>query len=182
MSVVNRSIGTDDPCPVQALEKVTATDLFYLRSMDEGMAVNVPYLLAQYLFRYAEGRKHGAKMFGGHFIARLTEHFGLLIEERLQGMTVVVRDLTKIYMDELVRLRICERLLEIPTWVAPRPERQQCLRLTWRCCSPYTSPVVLSEQPSANWNCLLSHPLKRYECNYVGANIGGTIFAILLHE
>ncbi|GKC32691.1 hypothetical protein Tco_1039985, partial [Tanacetum coccineum] len=28
-------------------------------------------------------------------------------------------------MDELVRLRICERLLEILTWVALGPERQQ---------------------------------------------------------
>ncbi|GJV28204.1 hypothetical protein Tco_1384652 [Tanacetum coccineum] len=43
----------------QAPEKVTATDLFYLRSMDRG-AANVPYLLAQYLFRHAEGRKSGA--------------------------------------------------------------------------------------------------------------------------
>ncbi|GKD42807.1 hypothetical protein Tco_1267452 [Tanacetum coccineum] len=51
----------------QAPKKVTATDLFYLRSMDEGT----------------------------------------------------------IDMDELVRLRICERLLEILTWVALRPERQQ---------------------------------------------------------
>ncbi|GKB72322.1 hypothetical protein Tco_0933734 [Tanacetum coccineum] len=47
----------------QALEKVTATDLFYLRSMDRGME-NVPYLLALYLFRHAKGRKSGAKMSG----------------------------------------------------------------------------------------------------------------------
>ncbi|GKC85046.1 hypothetical protein Tco_1140763 [Tanacetum coccineum] len=68
-----------------APKKVTATDLFYLRSMDEGTMLN----------------------------------------ERLQGLTVVVQDLTKIDMDGLVRLRICERLLEILTWVALRPERQQ---------------------------------------------------------
>ncbi|GJY10987.1 hypothetical protein Tco_0379172 [Tanacetum coccineum] len=55
----------------QAPEKVTATDLFYLRSMDEGMVVNVPYLLAQYLFRHTEGRKHRARMSGGYFIGRL---------------------------------------------------------------------------------------------------------------
>ncbi|GKA05541.1 hypothetical protein Tco_0684661 [Tanacetum coccineum] len=79
----------------------------------------------KYLFRHAEGRKEGAKMFGGHFIARLPEHFGLLTEERLLGLTVVVRDLTEIDMDELVKLRICERLLELPTWVAPGPERHQ---------------------------------------------------------
>nr|GEX52129.1 hypothetical protein [Tanacetum cinerariifolium] len=48
----------------QAHEKVTATDLFYLRSMDKGTMVNVPSLLAQYLFRHAEGRKHRAKRLG----------------------------------------------------------------------------------------------------------------------
>ncbi|GKA87930.1 ribonuclease H-like domain-containing protein [Tanacetum coccineum] len=45
----------------QAPEKVTATDLFYFRSMDRGVA-NVPYLLAHYLFRQAEGRKSGARL------------------------------------------------------------------------------------------------------------------------
>ncbi|GKE61663.1 hypothetical protein Tco_1512030, partial [Tanacetum coccineum] len=43
-----------------APEKVTGVDLFYLRSMDQG-TTNVPYLLAQYLFRHAEGRKSGAR-------------------------------------------------------------------------------------------------------------------------
>nr|GEU41168.1 reverse transcriptase domain-containing protein [Tanacetum cinerariifolium] len=60
----------------QAPEKVTDVDFFYLRSMDRGTA-NVPYLLAQYLFRHAEGRKSGARLSGGHFIGRLTSHFGL---------------------------------------------------------------------------------------------------------
>nr|GEW89435.1 retrotransposon protein, putative, Ty3-gypsy subclass [Tanacetum cinerariifolium] len=49
----------------QAPKMVNANDLFYLRSMDEGTVVNVPYLLAQYLFRYAEGRKQGAWMSDG---------------------------------------------------------------------------------------------------------------------
>ncbi|GJW48052.1 hypothetical protein Tco_0079698 [Tanacetum coccineum] len=62
----------------RAPEKVTATNLFYLRSMDEGTAVNVPYLLAQYLFIHAEGRKRGTRLFGGHFVRRLTEHFELV--------------------------------------------------------------------------------------------------------
>ncbi|GKC00561.1 hypothetical protein Tco_0986697, partial [Tanacetum coccineum] len=60
----------------QAPEKMTATDLFYLRSMDRG-AANIPYLLAQYLFRHAEGKKSSARLFGGHFIGRLAHHFGL---------------------------------------------------------------------------------------------------------
>nr|GEV94380.1 hypothetical protein [Tanacetum cinerariifolium] len=54
----------------QAHEKVTGVDLFYLSSMDHGTA-NVPRLLAQYLFRHAEGRKSGASLSGGHFIGRL---------------------------------------------------------------------------------------------------------------
>ncbi|GKA09115.1 hypothetical protein Tco_0688446, partial [Tanacetum coccineum] len=109
----------------RAPDKVTATDLFYMRSMDEGMTVNVPYLLAHYLFIYAKGRKQGARMSGGHFVARLAKHFGLLTEEILQGLTVVVRDLIVIDMDELARLCICERLGDTWAWVAPGLERQQ---------------------------------------------------------
>ncbi|GJR93778.1 hypothetical protein Tco_0265952 [Tanacetum coccineum] len=60
----------------QALEKVTGVDLFYLRNMDRG-TTNVPYLLAHYLFRHADGRKSGARLSGGHFIGRLVIHFGL---------------------------------------------------------------------------------------------------------
>ncbi|GKD69413.1 hypothetical protein Tco_1323503, partial [Tanacetum coccineum] len=77
----------------QAPEKVTATDLFYLRSMDEGMTVNVPYLLAH--------------------------------DEGLIGLTLIARELSVIDMDELVRLRICDRLDDTWAWVAPGPERQQ---------------------------------------------------------
>ncbi|GKG02148.1 hypothetical protein Tco_0306853, partial [Tanacetum coccineum] len=43
----------------QTPEKETATDLFYLCSMDRGTA-NVPYLLAQYLFMHVDGRKSDA--------------------------------------------------------------------------------------------------------------------------
>ncbi|GJY61308.1 hypothetical protein Tco_0461965 [Tanacetum coccineum] len=62
-------ISSDGDFMRTAPEKVTDTDLFYLRSMDEGMTVNVPYLLAQYLFKHVEGRKRGARMSGGHFVA-----------------------------------------------------------------------------------------------------------------
>nr|GEX24939.1 hypothetical protein [Tanacetum cinerariifolium] len=94
----------------QAPKKVTAIDLFYLGSMDQRV-VNLPYLLAIYLFRHAKERKQGSRMSGGHFIGRLTEHFGLLTKDRLKGLTVIP-DLTRIDKDELVRLRIYE-------WVAP---------------------------------------------------------------
>ncbi|GKC83166.1 hypothetical protein Tco_1138883 [Tanacetum coccineum] len=51
----------------QAPKNVTSTNLFYLRSMDVG-SVNIPYMLAQYLRRYAFGRKRGARMSGGQFV------------------------------------------------------------------------------------------------------------------
>ncbi|GJW70646.1 hypothetical protein Tco_0127563 [Tanacetum coccineum] len=73
----------------QAPEKVTVTDLFYLRGLDVG-SVNIPYLLARYLRRFATRRKSGALISGGQFVAQLAEHFGLLIEERLQGLMICV--------------------------------------------------------------------------------------------
>ncbi|GKA39977.1 hypothetical protein Tco_0732570 [Tanacetum coccineum] len=68
------------------------------------MVVNVPYLLAQYLFRHAKGRKYGARLSGGHFVRCLTEHFGLVTKEGLRGLTMVVGELRMIDMDELIRL------------------------------------------------------------------------------
>ncbi|GKB35221.1 retrotransposon protein, putative, ty1-copia subclass [Tanacetum coccineum] len=72
----------------QEPEKVTVIDLFYLRSMDRGVA-NVPYLLAQYLFRHIDGRKSGARLSGGHFIRRLAHHFGMVSDDGLRGLSVV---------------------------------------------------------------------------------------------
>nr|GEW22827.1 hypothetical protein [Tanacetum cinerariifolium] len=83
----------------QAPEKVTRTDLYFLKSMDRE-AVNLTCLLVHYLFRHANGRKWGTQMSGGHFIARLADYFRLLTKETPQGATVV-------------------------DWVSPGPERQQ---------------------------------------------------------
>nr|GEV73691.1 hypothetical protein [Tanacetum cinerariifolium] len=75
------------------------------RGMDVG-SVNIPYLLDRYLRLFASGRKRGAMIYGGQFVARLAKNFLLLTEERLQGLMVIVRDLPMIDMTELVRLQI----------------------------------------------------------------------------
>ncbi|GJT91730.1 hypothetical protein Tco_1080575 [Tanacetum coccineum] len=100
------------------------TDLFYLRGMDVG-SVNVPYLLAQYLRLFASRRKQGAMISGGQYVARLGEHFGLLTEERLQGLTVIAPALPIIDMAELVRLQLCIELDNTWAWVPAGPARQE---------------------------------------------------------
>ncbi|GJV63897.1 hypothetical protein Tco_1474725 [Tanacetum coccineum] len=52
----------------QAPKKMTVADLFYLRGMDVG-SVNFLYLLARYLRLFAAGRKSGAHISGGKFVA-----------------------------------------------------------------------------------------------------------------
>nr|GEU66501.1 hypothetical protein [Tanacetum cinerariifolium] len=91
----------------QAPEKQTVIDLFYLRGIDVGSA-NIPYLLARNLRMFSSGRKHEAMISRGQFLAQLAEHFGLLTEQRLWGLAVIVRDLMMIDMAELVQLQICE--------------------------------------------------------------------------
>ncbi|GKB35274.1 hypothetical protein Tco_0880216 [Tanacetum coccineum] len=86
LSLCHRLIACSIDGKSQAPEKVTVTDLFYLRGMDVG-SVNVPYLLARYLRLFAAGRKSGAHISGGQFVARLVEHFGLLTAEILGGLT-----------------------------------------------------------------------------------------------
>ncbi|GJV98100.1 RNA-binding protein 39 isoform X2 [Tanacetum coccineum] len=84
----------------QAPEKVTVTDLFYLRGMDVD-SVNVPYLLARYLRLFAAGRKSWAHISGGQFVARLAGYFRLLTAKILQGLTVIAPALSVIDMAEL---------------------------------------------------------------------------------
>ncbi|GKD80006.1 hypothetical protein Tco_1342627 [Tanacetum coccineum] len=90
----------------QVPEKVTVTNLFYMRGLDVG-SVNIPYLLARYLRRFAAGRKSGAHISGGLFVARLAENFRLLTAEILGGLTVIAPELPIIDMFELVSLQIC---------------------------------------------------------------------------
>nr|GEV85270.1 hypothetical protein [Tanacetum cinerariifolium] len=108
----------------QAPEHVTATNLFYPRSMDR-RAANVSYLLAQYLFRHAEGRKSGAKLLGGYFIRRLAHQFSLVSDDGLRELSVVAHELPFIDMGELVKLNICMEIGDDWAWVASGPERQQ---------------------------------------------------------
>nr|GFA05248.1 hypothetical protein [Tanacetum cinerariifolium] len=65
-------------------------------------------LIAFSISRRGRAPEKGARMSGEHFVARLAEHFGLITKESLQGLTMVVCDLTMIDMDNLARLRICE--------------------------------------------------------------------------
>ncbi|GJT41315.1 hypothetical protein Tco_0941180 [Tanacetum coccineum] len=107
----------------QAPKKVTVTDLFYLRGMDVG-SINIPYLLARYLRLFTARRKSEALISGGQFVARLAEHFGLLTEERLRGLTVIAPAFLVIDMAELVRLQICVEIDDTWAWAALGPERQ----------------------------------------------------------
>ncbi|GJR98893.1 hypothetical protein Tco_0271067 [Tanacetum coccineum] len=108
----------------QGAKKVTRVDLFYLRTMDRGTA-NVSYLLAQYLFRHAEGRKSEARLSGGHFIGCLAAHFGLVSDEGLRGLSIIAQELLVINLHELARLNIYSRFSDTWAWVAEGPETQQ---------------------------------------------------------
>ncbi|GJX96130.1 hypothetical protein Tco_0351928 [Tanacetum coccineum] len=79
----------------------------------------------KYLFRHAEGRKSRAWLLGSHFIGRLSAHFGLVGDQGLRGLSVVVSELPVIDLHELARLNICSRFGDTLAWVAPGPERQQ---------------------------------------------------------
>ncbi|GKD24318.1 hypothetical protein Tco_1230532 [Tanacetum coccineum] len=107
----------------QVPEKVTVTDLFYLRGMDVGSVI-VPYLLAKYLRLFAARRKSGAHISGGQFVARLAKHFGLLTAEKLRELTVIAPELSVIDMAELVRLQIYIEIDDTWAWVASGLKRQ----------------------------------------------------------
>ncbi|GKD74614.1 hypothetical protein Tco_1332896 [Tanacetum coccineum] len=104
----------------QVPEKVTGVDLFYLRSMDRGTA-NIPYLLAQYLFKHDDGMKSGARLSGGYFIGCLAAHFGQFSDQGLRGLSMVTHELPLIDLHELGRLNICVRVVDTWAWADPTP-------------------------------------------------------------
>ncbi|GKD99166.1 hypothetical protein Tco_1383063 [Tanacetum coccineum] len=65
-------------------------------------APSYTYIRDPYLFRHAEGRKSGARLSEGYFIGRLAQHFGLVSDDGLRGLSVVSRELSLIDMGELV--------------------------------------------------------------------------------
>ncbi|GJZ20626.1 reverse transcriptase domain-containing protein [Tanacetum coccineum] len=77
----------------------------YLRIMNRG-TINVPHLLAQYVFRHVEERKSGARVSREHFIGCLAMHFRLVSDDGLRGLQVVTRELPLIDLHELERLYI----------------------------------------------------------------------------
>ncbi|GJS21776.1 hypothetical protein Tco_0450408 [Tanacetum coccineum] len=74
---------------------------------------------------HAEGRKSRARMSVGHFIGRLADHFGLVSDEGLIGLSVITRVLLVIDLHQLCKFNICVRLGDTWAWVALGPERQQ---------------------------------------------------------
>nr|GFA53208.1 hypothetical protein [Tanacetum cinerariifolium] len=68
--------------------------------------------------------KSGAQLFGGHFIGRLAAHFGLVGNQGLKGLSVVVSEISAIDLDELARLNISDKGAQaIPAPVqAPQPQ------------------------------------------------------------
>ncbi|GJS42785.1 hypothetical protein Tco_0567828, partial [Tanacetum coccineum] len=119
--------------------------------MDQGTA-NVPYLLAQYLFRHAKGRKSGTRLSGGHVIGCLTTHFGLVNHLGLRGLSVVTRELPLIDLHELGRINICLRIGDSWAWVALGPERQPDATVG-------TSGAT-EDAPAADEGALIQHPFR----------------------
>ncbi|GJS85720.1 hypothetical protein Tco_0752261 [Tanacetum coccineum] len=90
----------------------------------------------RYLMRFASGSKRGVLISGGQFVAPLAKHFGLLTEERLQGLTVIVAKGAP-DIDEGVHRPFTKNLLQAPSpscsWGPARAlhrKVQDCKRVT----------------------------------------------------
>ncbi|GKE55078.1 hypothetical protein Tco_1490234 [Tanacetum coccineum] len=71
----------------------------------------------KYLFHLADGRKSKAWLSGGHFIGNLAAHFGLVGDQGLRGLSVVVSELPVIDLHELGKLYICVRFGDTWAWM-----------------------------------------------------------------
>ncbi|GJY32489.1 hypothetical protein Tco_0416958 [Tanacetum coccineum] len=71
------------------------------------------------------GEKGGSLDVGWSFYCTTWYTLWVITEQSLQNLTVEVRDLPTIDPEELIKLRICKRVLDIVSWVAEGPPRQQ---------------------------------------------------------
>ncbi|GKG05652.1 hypothetical protein Tco_0325738, partial [Tanacetum coccineum] len=95
----------------------------------------------------------GARLSEGHFVGRLAAHFGLVGDQGLRGLSVVVRDLPDIDLHELARLNIYSRFGDTWAWVAQGPERQQA--------AADGAPGAVKDAPIADEGAqLFQHPCK----------------------
>ncbi|GJX18363.1 hypothetical protein Tco_0219195 [Tanacetum coccineum] len=81
---------------------------------------------ALFMFSF-ETLKSGARLSRGYFIGHLTAHFGLVDNQGLRGLQVVIHELLLIDLHELGRLNIYTRYGDTWAWVALRPKRQQAV-------------------------------------------------------
>nr|GFA95430.1 hypothetical protein [Tanacetum cinerariifolium] len=153
----------------QEAEKVTGVDLFYLRTMDDETA-NVLYLLAQYLFHHAEGRKNGARLSEGHFIGRLAAHFGLpqtmshkidRLEEEVRKTRRSVAGLREVFKSSIIEhtrvstwmISCMKQLMDASgrTYQAFDNTLVDCSRLSYeRCVRPKTGKASTSKAPQTD--------------------------------
>ncbi|GKC68585.1 hypothetical protein Tco_1101183, partial [Tanacetum coccineum] len=89
--------------------------------------------------RFVVERKSEALISGGQFVARLAEHFGLLIEERLQGLTE--GDAGGVTKEALMALGGGDEDEEMPQAVPPPPRTQDSMA---RDFSRFTTWTVTS--------------------------------------
>ncbi|GJY88860.1 hypothetical protein Tco_0503488 [Tanacetum coccineum] len=82
------------------------------------------------------------KLSGGHFIGRLAAHFGLVSDQGLRGLLVVVNELSVIDLDKLAGLNICSSFGDTWAWVAPKTKRQQTIAAG--------APRAAEDAPTAN--------------------------------
>ncbi|GKE42808.1 hypothetical protein Tco_1470092 [Tanacetum coccineum] len=81
-------------------------------------------LVWELILEFLSMLRFGEVLFDLDAPARLAEHFGLLTDKRLRGLTVIMRELPIIDMAELVRLRICVEIDDTWAWIALGTKRQ----------------------------------------------------------
>nr|GEX21673.1 hypothetical protein [Tanacetum cinerariifolium] len=134
----------------QAPEKVTATDLFYLCSMDRG-AANIPYLLAKYFFKKAEGRKSSDRLSGGHFIRRLAHHFGMVSDDRLRGLSVVASGQERQHVATAGALEAKEDTLQSMKRLERIKEEIQGLRMDFKSLRGLVKSLMTNQGRVSTW-------------------------------
>ncbi|GKC62009.1 hypothetical protein Tco_1089607 [Tanacetum coccineum] len=116
----------------------------------------------QDLFTSHAWRKRRARMPSGHFVRRHAAHFGLVTEEGIWGLTMLVRELRVIDMDELVDQEGHEEGVQADPAPVQAPQTPPAAALGPRTC--HRGWTSLNENECWHTDAFTTHNLA-HKCN-----------------
>ena len=65
-------------------ERCQKRDLWLMHALEESKGINLPWVIVEHLFRHGPGLKEGSSICGGHYVTKIAEGLGFLVEDEVE--------------------------------------------------------------------------------------------------